>query len=52
MRASHCHGPDPGSRKAGLRLDTEQGLFEGDPPPIDKNDLAASEILYRLTTGR
>jgi hypothetical protein len=46
----HCHGPDPGSRKAGLRLDTEQGLFEGDPPPIDKNDLAASEILYRLTT--
>ncbi len=24
----HCHGPDPGSRKAGLRLDTEQGFFE------------------------
>ena len=46
----HCHGPDPGSRKAGLRLDTEQGLFEGDPPPINRSDLAASEILYRLTT--
>ena len=22
-----CHGPDPGSRKAGLRLDTRDGLF-------------------------
>ncbi|MFN5805300.1 MAG: c-type cytochrome domain-containing protein, partial [Opitutia bacterium] len=23
----HCHGPDPGTRKAGLRLDTEAGFF-------------------------
>lgn len=24
-----CHGPDPGSRKAGLRFDREEGLFAG-----------------------
>ena len=23
----HCHGPDPGTRKVGLRLDTEAGFF-------------------------
>ena len=23
-----CHGPDPAVRKAGLRLDTKEGLFE------------------------
>jgi hypothetical protein len=26
----HCHGPDPGTRKAGLRLDTQAGLFGTD----------------------
>lgn len=24
----HCHGPDPGTRKAGLRFDTEAGFFD------------------------
>ena len=25
----HCHGPDSGKRKAGLRLDTKEGLYGG-----------------------
>ena len=36
-----CHGPDPGTRKAGLRLDTEAGLFEkrkDDPAPVIRGD--------------
>jgi hypothetical protein len=36
----HCHGPDPGTRKAGLRLDTEAGFFtakEGEKPTVIKN---------------
>ena len=27
----HCHGPDPKERKAGLRLDTEEGAIGRDP---------------------
>jgi hypothetical protein len=46
-----CHGPDPGGRKAGLRLDTEAGLFEkrkGDPAPVVRGDSAGSELYKRL----
>ncbi len=45
----HCHGPDPGSREAGLRLDTHEGLFGGRSPVIDLDDLEDSELLYRIT---
>ena len=48
-----CHGPDPGSRKAGLRLDTEAGLFtaeEGETPPVVRGDPEMSELYLRLVT--
>ncbi|MEK0445443.1 MAG: hypothetical protein RLZZ399_764 [Verrucomicrobiota bacterium] len=48
-----CHGPDPGGRKAGLRLDTEAGLFEkrkGDPAPVIRGNPEESELYKRLIT--
>ncbi|GEP44308.1 DUF1553 domain-containing protein [Brevifollis gellanilyticus] len=47
----HCHGPDPGTRKAGLRLDTEAGFFtakEGEEPTIIKGKPDASSLFQRL----
>lgn len=48
----HCHGPDPGTRKAGLRLDTEAGFFtpgkEGESPTIVKGKPEASPLYQRL----
>jgi hypothetical protein len=46
-----CHGPDPAERKAGLRLDTKEGLFE--PTPSDSRavvpgDLDDSELVARI----
>src|SRR5437764_12413230 len=46
-----CHGPDPGSRKASLRLDQEQGLFgarEGGHA-IVKGDPKQSLLYQRVT---
>jgi hypothetical protein len=46
-----CHGPDPGTRKAGLRLDTEAGLFEkrkDDPAPVLRGNASESELYKRL----
>ncbi|MDB6075272.1 MAG: hypothetical protein JWO89_2912, partial [Verrucomicrobiaceae bacterium] len=48
----HCHGPDPGSRKAGLRLDTEAGFFkerEGNFPVV-KGHPEQSSLYQRLIT--
>jgi Protein of unknown function (DUF1553)/Protein of unknown function (DUF1549)/Concanavalin A-like lectin/glucanases superfamily/Planctomycete cytochrome C len=46
-----CHGPDPGTRKAGLRLDTEAGLFEkrkDEPAPVVRGKSGESELYKRL----
>lgn len=48
-----CHGPDPGSREADMRLDTEAGFFaeyEGAPPVVVKGKPDESELFLRLVT--
>ena len=42
-----CHGPDPGSRKAGLRLDLESGA--GDV--VKPGDAAGSELIRRINSA-
>ncbi len=52
----HCHGPDPGTRKVGLRLDTEAGFFAArvdkkgkeEPPPILKGQPDKSPLYQRM----
>lgn len=47
-----CHGPDPGSRKEGLRLDQEAGLF-GDRKggkAVIKGDAEKSIVYQRIVT--
>ncbi len=52
----HCHGPDPGTRKAGLRLDTEAGFFapradksgKEEPPTIIKGKPDQSTLFQRM----
>ena len=48
----HCHGPDPGSRKAKLRLDTEAGFFaqRDDGPTVVKGNAEKSPLYQRLIT--
>ncbi len=48
-----CHGPDANKRKAGLRLDTRDGLVEKTAkhgPAVVPGDLEKSELWRRLTT--
>jgi mono/diheme cytochrome c family protein len=50
----HCHGPDPGTRKAGLRLDTEAGFFtakKGEEPTIIKGQPDKSSLFQRLLSS-
>jgi Protein of unknown function (DUF1553)/Protein of unknown function (DUF1549)/Planctomycete cytochrome C len=42
-----CHGPDSGTRKADLRLDTEEGSHES---VIVPGDAAASELISRISS--
>jgi hypothetical protein len=49
----HCHGPDPGSRKAKLRFDREDGFFAkhgDDDPTVVKGKPEDSELYKRITT--
>lgn len=50
----HCHGPDSGTRKAGLRLDTREGLYGGTKkqgPVLTPGDPAKSALWSRITTS-
>ena len=47
-----CHGPDARARKASLRLDTKDGLFEKTPkrePAVVPRSLEKSELWRRVT---
>src|SRR5581483_2268822 len=48
-----CHGPDKAKRKAGLRLDTREGLFsaKGDVTTITPGKADKSELFLRITTA-
>src|SRR5215204_2901807 len=46
-RCFACHGPDAGTRKAELRLDTEAGAHEWAVIP---GDVGGSELVNRIST--
>ncbi|TAE57391.1 MAG: hypothetical protein EAZ89_03985, partial [Bacteroidetes bacterium] len=53
-RCFACHGPDAKARKAGLRLDTEQGLFEAAESgkhAFSPGSLRKSEAFHRIVSS-
>ncbi len=49
-----CHGPDPGTRKAGMRFDREEGLFgerKNGGHAVIKGDPQHSLLYQRITSG-
>ncbi|HYE04803.1 MAG TPA: DUF1553 domain-containing protein [Planctomycetota bacterium] len=48
----HCHGPDPGSRKARLRLDREEGFFgeRDDGPTVVRGKPDESPLYQRIAS--
>ncbi len=48
-----CHGPDPGSRKAGLRLDTKDGVFgmtRKDGPVVTPGNTDQSALWHHVSS--
>ena len=48
----HCHGPDPGSRKEGIRFDREEGFFAPRSeagPTVVKGQPEKSPLYERIT---
>ncbi len=50
----HCHGPDPGSRKEGIRFDREEGFFgkrDDAGPTVVKGQPEKSPLFTRITSA-
>jgi len=49
----HCHGPDPGTRKGGLRLDREAAVFsEINGHPVVRKGSPEESLLYQRITAK